>query len=103
MQLWAILFGILIGLFLVWVIYRIGTAIERYRKKKYLDWLEKTHTGTIDTVNLNEAKKERIDELYKKLQDQLDEYSKQNQVPKDGNKDLKDIPNAIDNYGGTTF
>lgn len=80
---YAVLVGIIIGLFFMWIIYRIGTALEEYNHKKYLDWLKKTDIRTIDTVDLSEAQQKRIDELYKKLQYQLDEYNKQNQVPKD--------------------
>lgn len=75
--LYGMIIGILICLFLILIIYRISIAIERHNHKKYLDWLDKTH---IETVDLTEAQKKRIDELYEKLQDQLDkldEYNKQ--------------------------
>jgi hypothetical protein len=74
--LYGIIIGILICLFLIWIIYRISIAIERHNHKKYLDWLNKTH---IETVDLTEAQKKRIDELYENLQyqlDKLDEYNK---------------------------
>ena len=79
--LYAILVGLVIGLFFVYIIYRIGTAIQEHNNKKYLEWLKKTDMDTIDTVDANEAKQKRIDELYKKIQHQLDQYSKQKQVP----------------------